>query len=135
MASAYNNMAVIYYSLKEYETAVYYYRKAETIRIRLADKISPGDMSVTYKGLCDSFYSMAYECKNIRQKILCYKFALVNLNDAIAIREEEIKKGNQKWEVRQLQEMYLKIDREILSLMEEYKEQARGILEKMNRVT
>ena len=55
-----------------------------------------------------------------------YKYALTYLNDAIAIREEEIKKGNQKWEVRQLQEMYLKIDREILSLMEEYKGQARG---------
>ena len=126
MASAYNNMAVISYSLKEYETAVSYYRKAETIRIRLDDKISPGDMSVTYKGLCDSFYSMACECKDVRSKILRYKYALTYLNDAIAIREEEIKKGNQKWEVRQLQEMYLKIDREILSLMEEYKGQARG---------
>ncbi len=135
MASAYNNMAVISYSLKEYETAVSYYRKAETIRIKLADKISPGDMSVTYKGLCDSFYKMACECKNSRQKILRYKLALTYLNNAIKIREEEIKKGNQKWEVRQLQEMYVRIDREILSLMEEDKGQARGIFEKMNRIT
>lgn len=51
LASAYNNMAVIYYSLKKYNSAVLYYRKAEQIRIQLSDGINPGDLAVTYKGL------------------------------------------------------------------------------------
>ena len=66
LASAYNNIGVIYYSLNKYETAIYYYRKAEQIRIQLSDTIYPGDLAVTYKGLCDTYIKMTKQTDNSR---------------------------------------------------------------------
>lgn len=118
LASAYNNMAVIYYSLKYYEMAVFYYRKAEQIRLNLCDKISLGDLSVTYKGLCDSYVSMAMTANNRIHKFICYKLALINLNKGIEIRKREIQKGNQKLEITEMLKVQQELENKILMMRE-----------------
>lgn len=96
LASAYNNMAIIYYSSNEFDMAVYYYRKAERIRIQLSDDIYMGDLAVTYKGLCDSYIGMAEQTDRKRRKLIFLKIALINLDKGLDIRKKEIKNGNQR---------------------------------------
>lgn len=93
---------MIYYSLNKLDMAVYYYRKAEQIRVRLSNIITPVDLAVTYKGLCDSFDKMADQANKTRQKLIFYKIALVNLNKGLNIRKEEIKKGNQRLNIDEI---------------------------------
>ena len=120
MASAYNNMAVICYSLEYYDVAIYYYRKAERIRTKLSDTIFPGDLSITYKGLCDSYVQlMEQERKPIRKLVFC-KIALDNLNKGLKIRENEIRNGNQKLSVEKMQETKRRLEENYLKLKSIY---------------
>lgn len=105
LASAYNNMAVIYYSTNDYETAIYYYRKCERIRLQLKNKISLGDLSVTYKGLGECYIAMATEKAEHRNMHVCYKIALLCIENGIKIRKEEIYNGNLKLNIEQLYQM------------------------------
>ena len=121
LASAYNNMAGIYHSMKKYDEAIYYYRKAETIRVKIITDIFPGDLSVTYKGICDCYIDLSINIESETKKIIYYKIALVNLNKCIKIRKKEIEKGNQKWDVNNL-----------FSLQQELKENITKLRNKKN---
>lgn len=121
LASAYNNMAVIYYSLNNSEMAIYYYRKAERIRIKLITSISLSDLSVTYKGLCDSYIQLAGQTNKLSQELIFCKIALINLSKGLKIREEEIKKGNQKLNVDKMLETRQNLENRIKSLCHELK--------------
>lgn len=114
LASAYNNMAVIYYSLYRYESAIYYYRKAERIRLELRNKVAAGDLSVTYKGLCDCYMEMATKKNKERERRICNKIALICIEKCIEIRKKEIKNGNMKLNINQLYQ----IKKRILKLLE-----------------
>lgn len=96
LASTYNNMAVIYYSLNKYDLAIYYYRKSEYIRTKLSDMVNSTDLAITYKGLCDCYNKMADQINKTSQKLIFYKIALINLNKGLDIRKREIINGNQR---------------------------------------
>ncbi|MCH5343395.1 MAG: hypothetical protein J1E64_05090 [Acetatifactor sp.] len=118
LASAYNNMAVICYSLKKTEMAIYYYRKAERIRTQLITVIFPDDLSVTYLGLCDSYIQMAEQTNKLSMQLLLYKIALINLNKGLKIRVEEIQKGNQKLDINKMLETQQTLQDKIESLLQ-----------------
>ena len=108
LASAYNNMAVIMESLGEKESAIFYYKKAARIRNHLKD-ISPGDLSVTYFGLSNTFFEMAERSEKRIYCLHCLKMSLHYLEEAKKIRISEIRKGNQKWSLDKLKEQEQRI--------------------------
>ena len=102
LASAYNNMAAIKNSLCENEEAVFYYNKAASIRSHMKG-ISPGNLSVTYYGLSNTYYDMAES----KKEGICYlhylKMSLYYLEKAKDLRISEIRNGNQKWSIDNLE--------------------------------
>ena len=102
LASAYNNMAAIKNSLCENEEAVFYYNKAASIRSHMKG-ISPGNLSVTYYGLSNTYYDMAES----KKEGICYlhylKMSLYYLKKAKDLRISEIRNGNQKWSIDNLE--------------------------------
>lgn len=118
LASAYNNMAVIMKSLEEKEFAIFYYKRAARIRNSLKD-VAPGDLSVTYLGLSNTFFEMAEQSK---RRIYCLhrlKMSLYYLKRAKEIRISEIRKGNQKWSLDKLNEQEQRIYNMLTQLREE----------------
>ena len=118
LASAYNNMAVIMKSLEEKEFAIFYYKRAARIRNSLKD-VAPGDLSVTYLGLSNTFFEMAEQSK---KRIYCLhrlKMSLYYLKRAKEIRISEIRKGNQKWSLDKLNEQEQRIYNMLTQLREE----------------
>ena len=119
LASAYNNMAVIMSSLGEKENAVFYYKKAAWIRNHVKD-ISPGDLSVTYLGLSNTFFEMAEQSG---KKIYCrhyLKMSLYYLEKAKKIRISEIRKGNQKWNLVKVEEQEQRIFAKLQNIRSSY---------------
>lgn len=102
MASAYNNMAVLKNSQGDYEQAIYYYRKAEKIRLQLPNG-SAGDLSVTYLGLCNSYMDRAAAFNKNIYKLHNYKMALLYLEKGKDLRLNEIRGGNQKLSVEEME--------------------------------
>ena len=92
----------------------YYYRKAERIRLELRNKVAAGDLSVTYKGLCDCYMEMATKKNKERERRICNKIALICIEKCIEIRKKEIKNGNMKLNINQLYQ----IKKRILKLLE-----------------
>ena len=111
LASSYNTTAVIKYSLGNYESAIRYYRKAENIRIALYEEVSHNDLSITYKGICDSYEKMAGCSDNDVTKLRCYKIALISLKKAISIRIEKIRNGNQKLQIDHLEKKKIELEK------------------------
>lgn len=108
LASAYNNMAVIKESLGKKEAAVFYYRRAVRIREHLKET-SPGDLSVTYLGLSNTFFEMAEQTE---KRIYCLHYLKMSqyyLEEAKKIRISEIRKGNQKWSLEKIEEQEQRI--------------------------
>lgn len=112
MASAYNNMAVIMNSAGKNEAAVFYYNKAAEIRCRL-NNTSRGDLSVTYLGLGNTFYDMAIQRTNRLYCLHDLKMAKLYLKMAKEIRVAEIRNGNQKWSLDEIEVMNVKIKEKI----------------------
>lgn len=101
LASAYNNMAAIKNSLCKNEEAIFYYSKAASIRNHRKD-VSPGDLSVTYYGLSNTYYDMAESKKEGIYYLHYLKMALYYLEKAKELRISEIRNGNQKWGIDNL---------------------------------
>lgn len=102
-------MAVIVQSLGEKESAIFYYKKAARIRNHLKD-ISPGDLSVTYLGLSNTFFEMAERSEKRIYCLHCLKMSRNYLEKAKKIRIAEIRKGNQKWSLDKVEEQEQRIN-------------------------
>lgn len=96
LASAYNNMAELQISLKNFEEAECYFRKSESIRLQLQDKIAAGDLSVTYFGMGRNYKNMAENCTDFEKKKSVLYLALNCLEKCRKIRVQEIREGNTK---------------------------------------
>ena len=118
LASAYNNMAVIVQSLGEKESAIFYYKKAARIRNHLKD-ISPGDLSVTYLGVSNTFFEIAEQSEKRIYCLHCLKMSRYYLEKAKKIRIAEIRKGNQKWSLDKVEEQEQRINIMMIQLREE----------------
>ena len=96
LASAYNNMAELQNSLKKFEEAEYYFKKSESIRLKLQDKVAAGDLSVTYFGMGKNYKNMAENCTDFERKRNILQLALDCLEKCRKIRMEELRRGNMK---------------------------------------
>lgn len=96
LASAYNNMAELQNSLQKFEEAECYFKKSESIRLQLQEKVAAGDLSVTYLGMGKNYRDMAEKCTDMEKKKNILQLALDCLENCRIIRVQEIRKGNQK---------------------------------------
>lgn len=117
LASAYNNMAELQNSLKNYYKAEDYFKKAEKIRLQLQDNIAAGDLSVTYLGMGRNYKNMAENCTELEKKKNILQLALDCLERCRKIRVQEIRNGNQKLRLNN-----------VTSLQEEIKEMLREMM-------
>lgn len=120
LASAYNNMAELQNSLKNFEEAECYFKKSESIRLQLQDKIAAGDLSVTYLGMGKNYRNMAENCTDFEKKRNVLQLALDCLEKCRKIRVEEIRKGNMKLQL----ENVTALQREIKEMLQEMDERA-----------
>lgn len=119
MASAYNNMAALQNSLKNYEMAVFYYKKAETIRINLQDAYIV-DLAVTYFGLGQNYIDMANTESKMRRRFIQFKLAVFYLEKSKEIRISQIRKGNQKLKVENVIKSLEEVEKKIKELEQCY---------------
>lgn len=82
--------------MQNFEEAECYFKKSESIRLQMKDKVAAGDLSVTYLGMGKNYRDMAEKCTDREKKRKVLQLALDYLERCKTIRVQEIRKGNQR---------------------------------------